>query len=191
MNRSSSCLLDIRGDVFGMKLLLTGPPRIGKTTVIQRVLADGGFSAAGFVTEEIRKSGKRLGFSVKTLDGNEGVLAHVDYATKHRVGRYGVDIALFERIAIPVLDQAVQKERLIVIDEIGKMELFSQKFYEILRRILDHPGANILGVICQGRDPRVAEIKKRPDVELLPVTHENRQILPSQIIGRLRHEMGI
>jgi nucleoside-triphosphatase len=169
-----------------MKLLLTGPPGIGKTTVIQKILAGIEFSAGGFYTHEIRRGGRRVGFSLKTLEGEEGILAHIDHRGGHRVGRYGVDIGLFEALVLPALERALGEKELIVIDEIGRMELFSQAFQEMVIRVLDQDERHVLGVIHQGREPFAASVKRRGAVEVIAVNHANRDVLPPQIIKRLQ-----
>ncbi len=173
-----------------MKLLLTGPPGIGKTTIIQKVLSSTDINAGGFYTHEIREQGGRLGFSLRTLDGKERVLAHIDYQAGKRVGRYGVDIALFEQLALPALERALQEKELVVIDEIGRMELFSLRFQEMVLRILDQTERHVLGVIHQGREPFVVSIKRRKDVEIMAVNKTNRDTLPALISQRLTGERG-
>jgi nucleoside-triphosphatase len=169
-----------------MKLLLTGPPGVGKTTVIQTVLSGIVISAEGFYTHEIRRRGKRVGFSLKTLEGEEGILAHIDYPGKYRVGRYGVDISLFEAMALPALERALREKELIVIDEIGRMELFSKAFQEMVTRILDQDERHLLGVIHQAKESFAASVKRRGDVKVISVSHTNRNDLPPQIITRLQ-----
>lgn len=171
-----------------MKLLLTGPPGIGKTTVIHRVLSGVKIKAGGFYTQEIRKEGRRVGFALKTLDGDEGVLAHVDYQGGHRVGRYGVDLALFEGMALPTLERALRAKELVVIDEIGKMELFSRRFQEMVLRVLDQDERHLRGVIHQGGGPFVESVRRRVDVEVISVSRENRDVLPARLIARLQGE---
>lgn len=169
-----------------MKLLLTGLPGIGKTTVIQKVLSSIEIGAGGFYTHEVRREGRRVGFSLKTLEGEEGILAHIDNRGGYRVGRYGVDIDRFEVVVLPAMERALQEKELIVIDEIGKMELFSQAFQEMVMRVLDQDERHLLGVIHQGRDPFAVSVKRRGDVEVISVSHTNRDDLPPQIITRLQ-----
>lgn len=169
-----------------MKLLLTGPPGVGKTTIIQKVLSGIELGAGGFYTQEIRREGCRVGFSLRTLDGEQGVLAHIDYGGRHRVGRYGVDIALFEAMVLPALEGALRAKELVVIDEIGKMELFSRQFQEMVLRVLDQDERHLLGVIHQGREPFAEAIRRRDDVEVITVSQANRHGLPPRIITRLQ-----
>ena len=169
-----------------MKLLLTGPPGVGKTTVIQTVLSGIEIRAGGFYTQEMRRGGRRVGFSLKTLDGAEGVLAHIDYPRRYRVGRYGVDLNRFEAVALPALERALGEKELIVIDEIGKMELFSERFQEMVEHILAQDKRHLLGVIHQGREPFAASVRQREDVEVMAVSVQTRDALPAQIITRLQ-----
>jgi nucleoside-triphosphatase len=173
-----------------MKLLLTGPPGVGKTRVIQKILTRTEMKTGGFYTQEMREKGRRTGFSLRTLDGRQGVLAHIDYQGGYRVGRYGVDIAVFEALALPALERALEQKELIVIDEIGKMELFSRRFQEMVLHILDQAEQHLLGVIHQGSDVFVAAIKRRRDVEIMAVSQANREGLPDQIMARLKGGRG-
>src|SRR4030042_2429304 len=111
------------------KILLTGLPGCGKTTAIMKIIAElGCTSTAGFYTEEIRESNNRKGFRWKRLDDVGGILAHVDIKSRFKVGKYGVDVAGFEKDIVPVLDGEQTEGELFVIDEIGKMECYSEKF---------------------------------------------------------------
>jgi nucleoside-triphosphatase len=97
-----------------------------------------------------------------------------------------VDINLFEALALPALERALREMELIVIDEIGRMELFSKRFQEVVLRALDQDERHLLGVIHQGRGPFAASVRQRGDVEVIVVSHVNRDGLPSQIIARLQ-----
>ncbi len=117
--------------------LLTGKPGTGKTSLIKQAIAGMGGKAGGFYTEEIRTQGVREGFRLVTLDGEDAILAHVNTRSPYRVSKYGVDIGAIERIGVPALHKAAQQCDLVVIDEIGKMELFSAKFREAVFQMID------------------------------------------------------
>ena len=91
------------------KILLTGRPGCGKTTLIKRVAKNLAQRAAGFYTEEIRDRSVRVGFKIVTLDGDEAVLAHVDFKTSERLGKYGLDLSALEAIGVKAIRDAVNE----------------------------------------------------------------------------------
>ncbi|HYY06898.1 MAG TPA: nucleoside-triphosphatase [Candidatus Limnocylindria bacterium] len=166
-------------------LLITGPPGIGKTTVLERVLACLPPAAAtGFLTREVRARGVRQGFAIETLDGHTAPLASVHFDAGPRVGRYRVRVAALDAVAVPALAPR-PGVRLIVVDEIGKMESLSSRFADAVRAALDSP-VPVLGTIARSGGALIAEVRRRPDVTLVEVTHENRYGLPAKIAGMLR-----
>jgi len=165
-----------------LNVLLTGPPRVGKTTLVLSVLNSlPPGTACGFVTSEIRREGQRVGFVAETLDGESCMLAHVDFRSPHRVGRYGVDLVAFESLALPVMDPARATAPLIVIDEIGKMECFSTRFRHLVAMAIESERA-VLATIAQRGDRFIEGLKTRPDVSLLRVTQQNRDELVGQVV---------
>lgn len=155
--------------------LFTGPPRVGKSTLVERIVSRIHVPVTGFYTREIRDRGKRVGFSILTLEGNRGVLAHEDIRGRLRVGKYGVNLADIDRIAVPSMIPS-GPEMLIVIDEIGKMECLSPLFRESLLRVLDS-GNPVLGSIALKGGPFIEEGKTRRDISLIEVTEKNRDDL--------------
>ena len=117
--------------------LLAGRPGIGKTTVAEAIIRE--FEdAGGFVTGEIRESGTRKGFRITTVDGETATLAHVRFSSPVKVGKYGVDLQTLDRVAVPSVRTAIKHKQVIVIDEIGRMELASKTVHplQIVREAL-------------------------------------------------------
>ena len=152
--------------------LLTGRPGTGKTRLIKETIAGMGSKAGGFYTEEIRSSGVRQGFKLVTLDGQSAILAHVKIHSPYRVSKYGVDIDSLDRVGVSALRKAAQECDLVVVDEIGKMELFSANFKEAVLEIIGS-GKRVLGSIMLNAHPCAEAIKRRPQVDLVPVTGAN------------------
>lgn len=169
-----------------MRVLVEGRPGSGKTTVAARLatlLAEQGVEVTGFVTHEIRESGRRLGFEVETMDGQRATLAHVSFAGPPRVGRYGVDLDAFERLALPALVKQ-SRRGVVVIDELGKMEIASRRFRDAVSRLLEGPH-DLVATVHVFRDPFTDRLKRRPDIERVRVTHDTRDELPKELVRRL------
>ena len=162
--------------------LLTGRPGTGKTSLIKQAMLEMKDRAGGFYTEEIRSQGIREGFKLVTLDGQNAILAHVNIKSPYRVSKYGVDIDSLDRVGVSALRQAVQQCDLIVIDEIGKMELFSANFREAISYIIDS-GKKVLGTIMSNPNPWADAIKQKPQVKLVTVTRTNYH----QVLEELLH----
>ena len=158
-------------------ILFTGPPRCGKSTLIEKIVSKINTPATGFFTREILESGKRVGFSIDTLDHRTGVLAHQEIHSRFRVGQYGVNLEDIDGIAVPAM-MPDQLDMLIVIDEIGKMECFSELFKKTLVSLLDSKH-RVLGSITMKGDQFIRQTKTRDDVLLVTVTPKNRDKLVS------------
>lgn len=165
--------------------MLTGAPGTGKTTIIREVLRDAGTSAGGFYTEEIRRGGVREGFRIVSLEGTEAVLAHVSIMSKYRVGKYGVDVGAMDTVGVPAIRNAVRSNNTVVIDEIGRMELFSSLFRSAVAEALDS-GRKVIGTIMLAPNPWADGVKRRPDVEILSVTRSNHEEVIGRLVGWLK-----
>ncbi|NXA61075.1 NTPCR triphosphatase, partial [Mohoua ochrocephala] len=160
---------------------------VGKTTLIQKVtqaLKSSGVPIDGFYTQEVREGGRRTGFDVVTLSGNRGPLSRVSPSSdsvasrrEYRVGQYVVDLVSFEQLVLPMLRNVNHggdaEKRICVIDEVGKMELFSQAFIQAVRQTLAGSGTVVLGTIPipKGKPlDLVEEIRSRKDVKVFNVS---------------------
>ena len=163
------------------KILLTGRPGCGKTTLIRKVISRFPGPMAGFYTQEIRFAGVRAGFELLTLDGQRAVMAHVDIRSSHRVGKYGVYIGVLDELAVPALYQGLDENGLLIIDEIGPMEILSHHFRQAVMDVLQSP-VRVLGSIVRRSIPFTDAIKSRPNIELIDVRLDNREQLVTDLI---------
>lgn len=113
---------------MSLSILLTGKPGSGKSTLLLSVierLKDR--KIAGIITPEIRVGGSRHGFRIIDLCSKEERILSSTTGKGPRVGKYYVNVANIDAI-VGKFQQSADSAEIIVIDEIGKMELFSEKF---------------------------------------------------------------
>jgi nucleoside-triphosphatase len=138
----------------------------------------------GFYTREVRKAGIRLGFEIVTLEGDAALLSHVDFPGPYRVGKYGVNLENFHRVALPAKEFRPGID-LIVVDEVGKMECLSPLFVAAMERLWAAPVPLLITVAEKGGG-LIAALKGKHDKTLLPVTTANREELPARILELLK-----
>ena len=144
--------------------LLTGAPSSGKTTVIKKVIEGLSRPANGFYTEEEREGERRVGFKMTTLDGRSDYLAHQDIESHYHIRRYGVSIENIETLAVPSIEPV--DDNIIILDEIGKMECFSDVFKDAALRALNSSNT-VIGTITFGGGDFIESLKDREDIEIL------------------------
>ncbi|MBI4830749.1 MAG: NTPase [Candidatus Lindowbacteria bacterium] len=166
------------------KILLTGPPGCGKTTLIRKIAQSLGQGANGFYTEERVESGRRIGFDIVTLDGRRAPLSHVKSRTRYRVGKYGVNIEAIDSVAVPSIENAIAQCRTVIVDEIGKMELFSERFKSAVQRAISAPNP-LIAVIMLKSNPFADSIKSVPGVRIINISPANRDLLLRDILEAL------
>jgi nucleoside-triphosphatase len=174
----------------GKTILLMGRPRVGKTTIIKEVVKSLPGRVGGFYTEEIKERGRRQGFRIVTLDGQEGILAHVDVRSRYRVSKYGVDLVSLERVGVTAIQHAIVASDCVVIDEIGKMELFSTAFKEAVLAAVESDKL-VLGTIMLRSHPWADAIKAHPRVTLIQITEANRGTAVQLILDSLSKDLTL
>jgi nucleoside-triphosphatase len=180
------------GRTLTSRTFLTGIPGVGKSTVVRKVverIQKEGIRVGGMTSSDLRSGSARIGFEIRNLMTSEvGVLAHIYQATGPRIGKYRVKSEDLERIGAEAIISAIKDANLIVVDEVGPMELTSSRFKDAVQAALSC-GKPLLGTIHRSaQDPLVQAIKRDASVDVIVVTEENRDSLPSilseQIIAR-------
>jgi nucleoside-triphosphatase len=155
-----------------VRILLTGLPGCGKTTLIKRLLAEMLIPVSGFFTEEIRENGRRTGFSIAGMSGQKDVLAHLNISSSFHVGKYGVDIEALNRIVDAEFSEP--SAILVVVDEIGNMELLSDKFKSAITRIWGS-NRNVIATILEAHHPFCDALKNDSRSMIVQMNHNNRE----------------
>jgi nucleoside-triphosphatase len=176
-------------DLLKRVLLLTGSPGVGKTTVLMKTvntLKGTEYRVGGMISREIRESGTRVGFEILDLNRSKrGWLAHVNQKRGPQVGKYRVNIEDLNAIGAQAILDAVGNCDVVAIDEIGPMELFSEKFKEAARKALESRKLVVAIVHWKAQDTLISEAKKRGDTEIITVTIENRENLHEQLVEKV------
>lgn len=168
-------------------ILISGKPGCGKTSLIKEILKELDLDAKGFYTSEIRENGERVGFSISSLDGKKGILAHKNFKSGPRVGKYKVNLKYLEEIGVRSVLAGLKENKIIIIDEIGKQEMCSMKFRKAVISALNSKN-KILGTIKLTKDPFTDKIKKKKDTKIFYLERENREKIKKEIINILVYE---
>jgi nucleoside-triphosphatase len=162
-------------------LLVTGPPGVGKTTVVLRVAsALRGLRIGGFTTEEIREGGRRVGFRIVPFRGEDRVMAHVRSPGRERVGRYGVDVGAVEAVCEGALAPDPDVD-LYLVDEIGNMECLAPRFVDSMRVLLE-AGRPVVATVALKGAGFIREVKEREGALLWHVSVRNRDSVAERIV---------
>lgn len=172
-----------------MRIFISGKPRCGKSTIIKKVIENLNVKVAGISTPEIRNN-SRAGFEIIDIASKEkGTLASKqlddlrssigNVKSKYKVGNYYVNVSDIDRV-VSEFEKSLQQADLLVIDEIGKMEFFSEKFKTVLKEVLnsDKP---LLAALHRNF---VREFENYGEIIL--VNEKNRDSLPEKILEKLR-----
>jgi len=169
-------------------LLLTGSPGVGKTTVLLKVvdaLKTRGYSVGGMISREVRSRGVRVGFEILDLgSGRRGWLAHVNQKIGPQVGKYRVNLDDLNGVGVEAIVRAVENFDVIAIDEIGPMELYSEKFKEAVRKAVESRRLVVGVVHWKARDKLIDAVRAREDSEVHMVSYENRDRLHEVVVER-------
>ncbi len=166
-----------------MRIAITGSPGVGKSTVLRNVLKQLTCTYGGMVSADIRVNGERVGFEIRDIaTGKQGILAHRE-GRGPRLGKYHVNIEDLNNMGVSAIKNAISSE-LVVIDEIGPMELKSLEFIKAVEEALNS-GKSMLVVLHQKSVHQIAE-RIRKEFEVYTVTPENRESIVAEIAGKFK-----
>ncbi|MEM3852673.1 MAG: NTPase [Methanomassiliicoccales archaeon] len=179
--------------VQSVKIGLTGLPGSGKTSTLLRLiemLEAEHNTVGGMITEPIVENGRKTGLRIRNmLSGETGKLAHTSIESRHKYGKMGVDLEVLESIGVRALEEAIEKADVIVVDEVGKLEVESDAFVEAVRSVLKVDKPAIITLHKKSRNPLLQDIRKRDDVRILEVTPINRNLLPYKVMKLMKGQL--
>lgn len=166
-----------------MKLLLTGDPHAGKSTLLNKILQNID-RKQGFITAEMTKNGQRTGFELVSSDGRKALLADINSESDVRVSRYGINVSALDEFLDSLTK--IDKHILLYIDEIGQMQLYSGKFQRLASQYLESSN-NFIGTISNVYDHEfIRRLKSDHEIEIIEVTPVNRDRLAIDILTKLK-----
>mgnify|MGYP006283778351 CR=1 FL=1 len=169
---------------MGQRIAITGKPGCGKTTLCRRLAREVEGLAGGLLTEEIREKGRRVGFKLEDLStGEQGLLSHVDKCSGPSVGRYSVCLVQLRSIGVSAIERALEEKELLIVDEIGPMELKSDSFVDTIRKALRWNGDLLFTIHRRSNHPLLREIRDDFQVEVL--NRDNREEVFQKVIAVL------
>lgn len=175
-----------------MNILITGPPGVGKTTLLDEIInkvKSKGYSIGGVYCPEVREGGKRTGFNIVDIASRQkGTLASVQNTTGPKVGKYGVDLYNIQKIGVLSLKNALKTADYIFIDEIAPMELKSSSFSQAVWKVMDSQKPVIAVIHQRSRDPFILKIKNREDVKIFNLNQQNRDSVRADVFEFLELE---
>ena len=172
------------------KILITGPPRCGKSTLISRLIdyfSKEKLIIFGFLTLEVREHGNRIGFDIIDIySGNNYRLARVgEFKTGYKLGKYHVFIQEFDKCLEENLNLEGRNPNLLVVDEIGKMELFSTKFQKFIKNIFSLEIQILATIGLKLKHPIKDYLQNLPSVQMLNLNRQNFQLIFKNVISLL------
>ncbi|MCD6461562.1 MAG: NTPase [Thermoplasmata archaeon] len=175
-----------------MKIGLTGLPGVGKTDTVMRIvrmLEEEEYTSGGMITKAIMEEGERVGFTVENIiTGEVRTFAHINIDSRHKVGKYGVDLKALEEVGVAAIREAMEEADIIVIDEVGRMEVESSLFVQTVEDALDCGKPVIITLHKKSRNPLLQDIRRRDDIRILEVTLVNKNMLPYKVVELIKGE---
>lgn len=175
-----------------IKIGITGLPGAGKTYALSSViemLREKGYTVGGMMSVNVLDGRQKVGVAAKNIETGElGVYAHVDIESRTVIGKLGIDPTKLEEVGVAAIQHACENCDVVVIDEIGRMEVESQKFVDCVTEAMKLSKPMLITLHKKSRNPLLQEIRRRDDVRILEVTPPNRTLLPYKIFRLINGE---
>ncbi|MBD3229907.1 MAG: NTPase [Candidatus Lokiarchaeota archaeon] len=179
-------------EIMKKNIVITGRPGCGKSTLalkIKDLLEAHDYKVGGLITPEIKDGRRRKGFKIIDICKNKkGILARINQSDGPRVSKYKVNLEDLNNISTEAIRNAINECDLIIIDEIGKMELFSESFQDNVLHALNSKKI-VLATMGGIKHQFVKKIKERKDIEIITLTRENRDQIFRELQSRILNHL--
>ncbi len=176
-----------------LKIGISGSSGIQKSETIKAIiqmLDEEDISIGGMITEPIMEDNRRVGFQVMDWQTREkAVFAHLDLDSPIEVKGYGVDLDSLNEVGVKAIRNGANERDVILIDEIGKMQVKSDTFYDTVKKALEVDKPLILTFEKKSRNPLLQEIRRRDDVRMLELTDVNKDLLPYKVLELIKEDV--
>jgi nucleoside-triphosphatase len=173
---------------MSLKIALTGEPGVGKSTLVRKVIVGESFSSGGMISQDRRISGRRVGFEICDVgSGALGTLASLD-GSGPKFGRYHINLEDLEETGARSIEDAIDSD-LLVIDEVGPMELFSKRFVAAVENALLLDRRMLVVLHAKSQHPLAKRI--RGTFHVITVTKENRDLLTGEIRDEILRDIRL
>jgi nucleoside-triphosphatase len=172
---------------------ITGLSNVGKTETLLKIvkkLEKDGYRVGGMLTTCARENGNRIGFNIENWQtGEKKIFALIGLDSSYRIGDYGIDLKSLDSVGTQAIQKAIEDEAIdiVIIDEVGKMEMLSERFCEAVRDALNSDKITIMTLHKKSRNSLLQDIRRRDDIRILEVTYVNKNLLPFKIEKILKH----
>ncbi|MFA6073151.1 MAG: nucleoside-triphosphatase [Candidatus Woesearchaeota archaeon] len=167
-------------------ILLTGMPRSGKSTLLERIVLEQQ-NKVGLLTREVREDGERIGFEEINHLGEKALIASIYFKTNVQISKYFIDFQNLNKLISSVSE--FNKSNFLYLDEIGQMQMYSDKFKDLALKYLDSENICLATVSKIYSDKFIDSVKNRNDIILVEITPENREEryeFVTKLIGKIK-----
>ncbi len=179
--------------VKSLKIGISGAWGTQKSKTIKSIidmLTKEDINVGGMVTEPIMEDNRRVGFQVMDWRTKEkAVFAHLDLDSSVEIKGYGVNLDSLNEVGVKAIKNAAQENDVVLIDEIGKMQVESEEFCEMVSKIFEVNKPLIITFEKKSRNTLLQDLRRRDDVRMLELTEVNKDLLPYKVVELLKEEL--
>ena len=168
------------GNTLAKNLFIAGAADSIKTTIVRDAALSKKNRTGGFYMEAIMAGRMNKGLMIRTLDGQDRMLASKTVKSNHFLGKFPVDLNALENVGVPALRLALTTKDMIVIDEVGTLEGMSARYKETLLECLNS-SKPVLATIRSSNNAFTDQLKKLSNTQTILLTKTNAASVRAQI----------